>query len=71
MSKRLKSKYGRFRQNLLGKRVDFSGRTVISPDPNMAIKQVVVPKEIAKKMTIRDTVTDFNIKNLKKLVRNA
>lgn len=55
----------------MGKRVDFSGRTVISPDPNMAIKQVVVPKEIAKKMTIRDTVTDFNIKNLKKLVRNA
>lgn len=37
---RLKGKQGRFRGNLSGKRVDFSGRTVISPDPNLAIHQV-------------------------------
>lgn len=37
---RLKGKQGRFRGNLSGKRVDFSGRTVISPDPNMRIDQV-------------------------------
>jgi len=37
---RLKGKQGRFRGNLSGKRVDFSGRTVISPDPNLAINQV-------------------------------
>ena len=39
-SQRLKGKQGRFRGNLSGKRVDFSGRTVISPDPNMRIDQV-------------------------------
>jgi DNA-directed RNA polymerase III subunit RPC1 len=37
---RLKGKQGRFRGNLSGKRVDFSGRTVISPDPNLRIDQV-------------------------------
>ena len=40
---RLKGKQGRFRGNLSGKRVDFSGRTVISPDPNLAINEVRVP----------------------------
>jgi DNA-directed RNA polymerase beta' subunit len=39
---RLKGKQGRFRGNLSGKRVDFSGRTVISPDPNMGIDQVFI-----------------------------
>jgi DNA-directed RNA polymerase III subunit RPC1 len=39
---RLKGKQGRFRGNLSGKRVDFSGRTVISPDPNLAIDEVTV-----------------------------
>ena len=37
---RLKGKQGRFRGNLSGKRVDYSGRTVISPDPNVRIDQV-------------------------------
>jgi DNA-directed RNA polymerase III subunit RPC1 len=40
LCQRLKGKQGRFRGNLSGKRVDFSGRTVISPDPNLAIDQV-------------------------------
>jgi DNA-directed RNA polymerase III subunit RPC1 len=39
-TQRLKGKQGRFRGNLSGKRVDFSGRTVISPDPNLRIDQV-------------------------------
>ena len=39
---RLKGKQGRFRGNLSGKRVDFSSRTVISPDPNLRIEQVVI-----------------------------
>jgi DNA-directed RNA polymerase III subunit RPC1 len=38
---RLKGKTGRFRGNLSGKRVDFSGRTVISPDPNLGIDEVI------------------------------
>src|SRR5438270_351662 len=44
---RLKGKEGRVRGNLMGKRVDFSARTVISPDPNLAIDQVGVPSVIA------------------------
>ncbi|KAK6044834.1 hypothetical protein COOONC_17661 [Cooperia oncophora] len=42
-TQRLKGKQGRFRGNLSGKRVDFSGRTVISPDPNLRIDEVGVP----------------------------
>ena len=41
-TQRLKGKQGRFRGNLSGKRVDFSGRTVISPDPNLRIDQVLM-----------------------------
>jgi DNA-directed RNA polymerase III subunit RPC1 len=48
---RLKGKQGRFRGNLSGKRVDFSARTVISPDPNLRVDEVGVPKQIAMVMT--------------------
>jgi len=44
---RLKGKMGRFRGNLSGKRVDFSARTVITPDPNLRINQVAVPLQMA------------------------
>ena len=50
-AQRLKGKQGRFRGNLSGKRVDFSGRTVISPDPNLAIDEVCVPIHVAKVLT--------------------
>ncbi|KAI7834506.1 hypothetical protein BX661DRAFT_195141 [Kickxella alabastrina] len=49
-TQRLKGKAGRFRGNLSGKRVDFSGRTVISPDPNMRIDEVAVPDRRLKKL---------------------
>ena len=51
LCQRLKGKQGRFRGNLSGKRVDFSARTVISPDPNLAVEQVGVPLHVAKIMT--------------------
>lgn len=47
LCQRLKGKSGRFRGNLSGKRVDFSSRTVISPDPNLRIDQVAVPGKIS------------------------
>lgn len=54
----------------MGKRVDFSARTVITPDPNLRIDQVGVPRSIAQNMTFPDLVTPFNIdrwvKNWKK-----
>ena len=51
LCQRLKGKQGRFRGNLSGKRVDFSARTVISPDPNLRVDQVGVPMHVAKIMT--------------------
>jgi len=48
----------------MGKRVDFSGRTVIGPDPNLALDQVGVPKSIAMNLTYPETVTNFNIHKL-------
>ena len=61
VKQRLKGKEGRVRGNLMGKRVDFSARTVITPDPNLRIDQVGVPRTIAQNMTFPELVTPFNI----------
>ena len=58
---RLKSKEGRIRGNLMGKRVDFSARTVITPDPNLRIDQLGVPRSIAQNLTFPEIVTPFNL----------
>jgi DNA-directed RNA polymerase subunit A' len=71
ISQRLKGKEGRFRGNLSGKRVDFSARTVISPDPNLDINEVGVPLEVAERLTIPERVTPWNIDELKQLIRNG
>lgn len=68
---RLKGKQGRFRGNLSGKRVDFSGRTVISPDPNLRIDEVAVPERVAKILTYPERVTSHNIHLLKQAIRNG
>jgi len=68
LTQRLKGKEGRFRSNLSGKRVDFSARTVISPDPNLGINEVGVPIEVAKILTIPERVTELNIEDMKELV---
>ncbi|KAL7623348.1 DNA-directed RNA polymerase III subunit C1 (rpo31) [Parahypoxylon ruwenzoriense] len=68
---RLKGKQGRFRGNLSGKRVDFSGRTVISPDPNLAINQVAVPELVAKNLTYPERVYHGNIEKLRKCILNG
>ncbi len=70
-SQRLKGKGGRFRQNLSGKRVDFSGRTVIGPDPNLGIDEVAVPERIAKTLTYPEKATRYNIEKLRKLICNG
>src|ERR671933_756153 len=71
LTQRLKGKEGRFRGSLSGKRVDFSSRTVISPDPNLAISDVGVPTDVAKKLTIPETVSQWNLERLKELVMNG
>ena len=71
LCQRLKGKSGRFRGNLSGKRVDFSSRTVISPDPNLSITQLGVPVHVAKVMTFPQVVTKHNIEILRERVRNG
>ncbi|XP_053949048.1 DNA-directed RNA polymerase II subunit RPB1 [Anastrepha obliqua] len=68
---RLKGKEGRIRGNLMGKRVDFSARTVITPDPNLRIDQVGVPRSIAQNLTFPELVTPFNIDRMQELVRRG
>lgn len=71
LTQRLRGKEGRFRGNLSGKRVDFSARTVISPDPNISINEVGVPEQIAKILTVPERVTEWNIEEMKELVMNG
>jgi DNA-directed RNA polymerase subunit A' len=71
LSQRLKGKEGRFRSNLSGKRVDFSARTVISPDPNLDINEVGVPLDVAMRLSIPEKVTEWNIEKLRELIING
>jgi len=71
LTQRLKGKEGRFRSNLSGKRVDFSARSVISPNPYISINEVGVPIEIAKILTIPTNVNDWNIEEMKQMVLNG
>src|SRR5437879_952774 len=71
LSQRLKGKEGRFRGNLSGKRVDFSARTVVSPDPNLDINEVGVPLDVASRLTIPEKVTNYNTEAMKRLIENG
>jgi len=71
LSQRLKTKEGRFRGNLAGKRVNFSARTVISPDPMINIDEVGVPEVVAKELTLPIRVNEKNIEYLRKLILNG
>jgi DNA-directed RNA polymerase II subunit RPB1 len=71
ISERLNGKFGRVRGNLMGKRVDFSSRSVITADPNLSIKQLGVPKKIAMNITYPVPVNDRNKNYLMQLVRNG
>ncbi|KON31008.1 hypothetical protein AC477_04500, partial [miscellaneous Crenarchaeota group-1 archaeon SG8-32-1] len=71
ISQRLKGKEGRFRSNLSGKRVDFSARTVISPDPNLDLNEVGVPQDIAMRLSMPEKVTVWNIEDMRKLIING
>ncbi|EGS19223.1 uncharacterized protein CTHT_0058480 [Thermochaetoides thermophila DSM 1495] len=68
---RLKGKEGRLRGNLMGKRVDFSARTVITGDANISLDEVGVPRSIARTLTYPETVTPFNIERLTQYVQNG
>ncbi len=68
LTARLKTKEGRIRGNLMGKRVDFSGRSVITGDDCLGMHEVGIPKSMAKILTIPVKVTSYNIAELKKMI---
>ncbi len=71
LKERLNGKGGRVRGNLMGKRVDFSARSVITPDPNLSIRELGIPLKIAKNITKPVIVNDRNKKFLMQLIRNG
>jgi DNA-directed RNA polymerase II subunit RPB1 len=71
LRQRLSGKEGRIRNNLMGKRVDFSARSVISPDANLTIEELGVPYVIAMNLTFPEVVNKYNINRLYQLVRNG
>ncbi|WP_224270185.1 DNA-directed RNA polymerase subunit A' [Haloprofundus salinisoli] len=71
LSQRLKGKEGRFRGSLSGKRVNFSARTVISPDPTLSLNEVGVPDRVATEMTQTMNVTERNMEDARQYVRNG
>lgn len=68
---RLGAKTGRVRGNLMGKRVDFSARSVITPDANIDLDELGVPEEIAMNLTFPEIVTSYNRDRLMSYVRNG
>ena len=71
IKERLNGKMGRVRGNLMGKRVDFSARSVITPDPNLSIRELGVPLKVAMNITKPVTVNKNNKEFLAKLVANG
>ncbi len=68
---RVQGKEGRFRQNLIGKRVNFSARTVITPDPQIGINEVGVPYVVAKKLTVPVKITERNYEEAMEWIENG
>lgn len=71
LTSRIKSKEGRIRHNLAGKRTNFSARTVISPDPMIGLHEVGVPYVVAMKLTVPEVVQPWNMEYLKKFVQKG
>ncbi|KAJ1870253.1 hypothetical protein LPJ71_012036, partial [Coemansia sp. S17] len=67
----LEKKQGLFRQNMMGKRVNYAARSVISPDPNLESDEVGVPPVFAQKLTFPEPVTAHNVKEMRQLVING
>lgn len=71
IKQKLEKKEGLFRKNMMGKRVNFAARSVISPDPNIETNEIGVPPVFAKKLTYPEPVTNHNFYELKEAVLNG
>eukprot|EP00400_MALV-I_sp_L67-5_P000045 gene45-703_t len=65
---KLEKKQGLFRMNMMGKRVNFAARSVISPDNNLAPNEIGIPKHMAMKLTFPEPVNRYNLQHLQRLV---
>lgn len=71
IKQRLEKKEGIFRKNMMGKRVNYAARSVISPDPNIETNEIGVPLVFAKKLTYPEPVTNHNFYEMKQAVING
>jgi DNA-directed RNA polymerase I subunit RPA1 len=71
IKQKLEKKEGLFRKNMMGKRVNFAARSVISPDPNIETNEIGVPPVFARKLTYPEPVTSHNFKELQQAVING
>ena len=71
ITERIKGKEGRIRHNLAGKRVNYSARSVISPDPYIKINEIGVPFEVARIITVAETVTTSNLEAMRELIKQG
>lgn len=67
----IERKTGIFRMHMMGKRVNFAARTVITPDPNINIDEIGLPEVFAKQLTYRVPVTPWNVEELRQMVCNG
>jgi DNA-directed RNA polymerase I subunit RPA1 len=67
----IERKQGLFRMHMMGKRVNFAARTVITPDPNICIDEIGLPDVFAKGLTYREPVTAYNVDMLRQMVMNG
>ncbi|GIY88578.1 DNA-directed RNA polymerase I subunit RPA1 [Caerostris extrusa] len=67
----LEKKEGLFRMNMMGKRVNYAARSVISPDPYIMVEEIGIPLVFAKKLTFPEPVTFHNVENLRRAVMNG
>ena len=71
IKQKLEKKEGMFRKYMMGKRVNFAARTVISPDPNIETNEIGIPPVFAVKLTYPEPVTHWNAEELQECVRNG
>ncbi|KXL42422.1 MAG: hypothetical protein FE78DRAFT_154425 [Acidomyces sp. 'richmondensis'] len=71
IKQKLEKKEGMFRKYMMGKRVNFAARTVISPDPNIETNEIGVPPVFAVKLTYPEPVTQWNVEELQEAVKNG
>lgn len=71
IKQKLEKKEGLFRKNMMGKRVNYAARSVISPDPNIETNEIGVPPVFAKKLTYPEPVTSHNFRDMQQAVING